>query len=76
MRIERRRRSIERRTRTPARAPQWRWRLDEVYVKINGQMHYLWRAVDHEGEALGSFATRTRDKAAALRMMKRLMRCG
>jgi putative transposase len=26
---------------------QWRWRLDEVYVKINGQMHYLWRAVDH-----------------------------
>jgi hypothetical protein len=31
---------------------QWRWHLDEVYVKINGQMHYLWRAVDHEGEVL------------------------
>ena len=30
----------------------WRWHLDEVYVKINGQMHYLWRAVDHEGEVL------------------------
>ena len=29
----------------------WRWHLDEVYVKINGEMHYLWRAVDHEGEA-------------------------
>jgi len=37
----------------------WRWRLDEVYVKINGQMHYLWRAVDHEGEVLESFATRS-----------------
>ncbi len=29
--------------------PQWRWHLDEVFVKINGEMHYLWRAVDHEG---------------------------
>ena len=28
----------------------WRWRLDEVYAKINGQMHYLWRVVDQEGE--------------------------
>ena len=46
---------------------QWRWRLDEVYVKINGEMHYLWRAVDHEGEVLESLATKTRDKAAALR---------
>ncbi len=32
--------------------PQWRWHLDEVFVKINGQTHYLWRAVDHEGEVL------------------------
>lgn len=30
----------------------WRWHLDEVYVKINGEMYYLWRAVDHEGEVL------------------------
>ena len=30
----------------------WRWRLDEVYVKINGEMHYLWRAIDEEGEVL------------------------
>ena len=30
----------------------WRWHLDEVYVKINGEMHYLWRAVDQEGEML------------------------
>jgi hypothetical protein len=34
----------------------WRWHLDEVYVKINGELHYLWRAVDHEGEVLESFA--------------------
>ena len=35
----------------------WRWHLDEVYVKINGEMHYLWRAVDHEGEVIESFVT-------------------
>ena len=44
----------------------WRWHLDEVYVKINGEMRYLWRAVDHEGEVLESFVTKERDKAAAL----------
>jgi putative transposase len=32
--------------------PQWRWHLDAVFVKINGKLRYLWRAVDHEGEAL------------------------
>jgi len=53
---------------------QWRWHLDEMYVKINGEMHYLWRAVDHEGEVLESFATRTRDKAAALKFMKKAMK--
>ena len=31
-------------------SPEWRWHLDEVFVKINGVTHYLWRAVDHEGE--------------------------
>src|SRR5579863_5508934 len=51
----------------------WRWHLDEVYVKINGEMRYLWRAVDHEGEILESFATNDRDKAAALKFMKKLM---
>ena len=43
----------------------WKWRLDEVYVKINGEMRYPWRAVDHEGEALESFVTKERDKAAS-----------
>src|ERR1700760_3616248 len=52
----------------------WRWHLDEMYVKISGEMHYLWRAVDHEGEVLESFATKERDKAAALKFMKKLMK--
>ena len=52
----------------------WRWHLDEVYVKINGEMRYLWRAVDHEGEVLESFATKERDKDAALTFMKKLMK--
>ena len=33
--------------------PQWRWHLDEVFVKVNGKLCYLWRAVDHEGEVFG-----------------------
>jgi len=45
---------------------QWRWHLDEMYVKLNGEMVYLWRAVDHEGEVLESYITKTRDKDAAL----------
>ena len=48
----------------------WKWHLDEVYVKINGEMFYLWRAVDHEGEVLESYVTKTRDKAAALKFIK------
>ena len=53
---------------------QWRWRLDEVYVRINGEMRYLWRAVDHEGEVLESFVTKERDKAAALKFIKKAMK--
>ena len=54
--------------------PQWRWHLDEVFVKINGERHYLWRAVDHEGEVLESYLTKTRDKKAALKFLKKAMR--
>jgi len=53
---------------------QWKWHLDEVYVKINGEMHYLWRAVDQEGEILESYVTKTRDKKAALRFMKKALK--
>ena len=51
-----------------------RWHLDEVYVRVQGEMRYLWRAVDHEGEVLESFVTTTRDKTAALKIMKKLMK--
>ena len=54
--------------------PQWRWHLDEVFVKINGEMHYLWRAVDHEGEVLEVYATKHRDRKAALAFLKRTMK--
>ena len=52
----------------------WRWHLDEVFVGINGETHYLWRAVDHEGEVLEVFATKRRDREAALEFLKRAMK--
>ena len=52
----------------------WCWHLDEVFVRINGETHYLWRAVDHEGEVLEVFATKRRDREAALRFLKRAMK--
>ena len=48
----------------------WQWHLDEVFVKINGETHYLWRAVDHEGEVLESYVTKRRDRKAALKFYK------
>ena len=56
------------------KSSRWQWHLDEVFVKINGERHYLWRAVDHEGEVLESFVTKTRDKKAALKFLKKAMR--
>ena len=53
---------------------RWRWHLDEVFVRINGATHYLWRAVDHEGEVLEVFATKRRDRKAALKFLKRAMK--
>lgn len=53
---------------------QWKWHLDEVYVKINGEMHYLWQAVDQEGELLESYVTKRRDKQAALAFMKKALK--
>ena len=53
---------------------QWRWHLDEVFVRINGETHYLWRAVDHEGEILETFVTKRRNRKAALRFLKRAMK--
>ncbi len=52
----------------------WRWHFDEMDVKLDGEMVYLWRAVDHEGEILESDVTKTRDKAAALASMKKALK--
>ena len=53
---------------------QWRWHLDEVFVRINGETYYLWRAVDHEGEVLEAYVTKRRDRKAALKFLKRTMK--
>ena len=45
-----------------------------MYVKLGGEMVYLWRAVDHEGEILESYVTKSRDKAAALAFMKKALK--
>lgn len=45
-----------------------------MFVKINGETHYLRRAVDHEGEVLESYVTKKRDKKAALKFMKKALR--
>ena len=64
----------QKRTRQMRSYIQWRWHVDKVVVKINGEPYDLWRAVDHEGEVLESFVTKTRDKLAALIFLKKAMR--
>lgn len=54
--------------------PKWHWHLDEVFVKIRGETHYLWRAVDHEGEVLEAYTTKRRDKAAAVKFLRKVMK--
>jgi len=54
--------------------PSDRWHLDEMVVRIAGRRMYLWRAVDHEGEVLDMLVQRRRDKRAALRLMRKLLR--
>ncbi|GGF79130.1 hypothetical protein CDZ96_21095 [Mameliella alba] len=57
------------------RPGRWRWHLDEIFEKINGERHCLWRAVDHEGEVLESFAKKKkRDKKAALKLLWKAMK--
>ena len=54
--------------------PHTIWHLDEVHLKIGGRLVYLWRAVDSEGEVLDVLVQTTRNKAAALRLMRKLLR--
>ena len=66
---------IRKKRSAPMRAQiQWRWHLDEVFVRINGETYYLWRAVDHEGEVLEVFVTKQQDRKAALRFLRKTMK--
>ena len=57
--------------------PYTTWHLDEVYLKISGRMVYLWRAVDAEGEVLDVLVQSKRNKHAALKLMRKLLKkCG
>jgi len=52
----------------------WRWHLDKVFVEINGETHYLRRAVDHEGEVLETYVTKQRNRRTALKFLRKLMK--
>ena len=54
--------------------PHSTWHLDEVYLKIDGRMVYLWRAVDAEGEVLDVLVQSKRNKHAALKLMRKLLK--
>jgi transposase-like protein len=54
--------------------PSDQWHLDEMVVSIQGRLMYLWRAVDSEGEVLDLLVQPKRDKAAALRLMRKLLK--
>src|ERR671939_1455958 len=54
--------------------PSRYWHLDEMVARIAGETVYLWRAVDHEGEVLDVLVQRRRDKVAALKMMRKLLK--
>ena len=57
-----------------AALPHTTWHLDEVYLKIDGRLVYLWRAVDSEGEVLDVLVQTKRNKAAALKLMRKLLK--
>ena len=54
--------------------PTGRWNLDEMVVKIRGRRMYLWRAVDDESEVLDILVQKRRNKAAALKLLRRLLK--
>src|SRR5467141_1850332 len=51
-----------------------RWHLDEVFLKINGRVHYLWRAVDQDGDVLDILVQSRRDKKAAKKLFRKLLK--
>ncbi len=55
-------------------APADKWHLDEVVIRIKGKMHWLWRAVDASGDVLDILVQSRRDKAAARRFLRKLLK--
>jgi len=53
--------------------PTGRWHVDEVYIKIKGKLHYLWRAVDEDGVVLDILVTKRKNKAEAIRFFEKLL---
>lgn len=54
--------------------PGDRWHLDEVFLRVNGRVHYLWRAVDQDGEVLDILVQSRRDKQAAKKFFRKLLK--
>ena len=54
--------------------PGDQWHLDEVFLKINGRLHYLWRAVDQDGDVLDILVQTSRDKKAAKKFFRKLLK--
>ena len=61
------------RTKRAGQHSNWRWHIDEVFVKIKGEKFYLWRAIDHEGFVLESYVSKRRDRRAALKILRKLL---
>ncbi|MGH3780638.1 MAG: DDE-type integrase/transposase/recombinase [Pseudonocardiaceae bacterium] len=60
--------NLRERTSPPAVTPRDKWHLDEVFIKINGKTHYLWRAVNQDGSVLDILVTSRRDAKAATKV--------
>ena len=52
----------------------WQWHLDDLFVRINGETHYLWRAVDHSSAVIESYVTKRRDRKTALKFFRETMK--
>ena len=51
----------------------WQWHRDEMFAKINGETHYFWRVIDHEGEVLESYVSKRSGRKAAFRACRGIL---
>jgi putative transposase len=56
------------------RSSNWKWHIYEVFVKINGEQHCLWRAVDQEGTVLDAYVSKKRDKKTARKVLTKFIK--